>query len=72
LDINEESVGLFPSYQTVEQEKTQQAHHYAEIDESGYFSSDSSMYEVLMTRITMTSTRTSMSLENEGYEFYNM
>jgi hypothetical protein len=33
LDVNEESVGLFPSDQTVEQEKTQQAHHYAEIDE---------------------------------------
>lgn len=44
--IDERSVGFLPTYETVEQEKAQQAHHYAGIDESGYFSSISSLYEV--------------------------
>ena len=44
--IDEWSVGFLPTYETVEQEKAQQAHHYAGIDESGYFSSISSLYEV--------------------------
>ena len=44
--IDERSVGFLPTYETVEQEKAQQAHHYAGIDESGYFSSHSSLYEV--------------------------
>ena len=61
--IDERSVGFLPTYETVEQEKAQQAHHYAGIDESGYFSSISSLYEVPSTmKITMTTTRTSMSL----------
>ena len=55
--IDERSVGFLPTYETVEQEKAQQAHHYAGIDESGYFSSHSSLYEV--------------PSDNENYNDYN-
>jgi hypothetical protein len=44
LDINEESVEPSPSYLSVQQEK--ESPNYAEIDESGYVSSGSSIYEV--------------------------
>jgi hypothetical protein len=61
LDINEESVEPSPSYLSVQQEK--EAPNYAEIDESGYVSPGSSIYEVGSDDDNYTtSTRTSMCL----------